>query len=259
MTLAAAAALGLAASGEPAANAEPSARITPSEARAWEPDLSAARRYASRRAGEAGIAVFDMRGRLHHWQGGGRARMASTMKVMLMVAYLRKARDRALTDEERELIRPMIRRSANTPATTIRDRLGRAPIERLARRAGMRHFSWNESWGHCRTSARDHAYFMRRLRRLVPERHWPFARHQLASIVRYQRWGIGQVDLRGWKLYFKGGWGDGSGEVDHQVALLRRDGRRIGVGILTEGNPSHDYGKRTLEGIARRLLRGLPR
>jgi hypothetical protein len=62
----------------------------------------------------------------------------------------------------------------------------------------------------------------------------------------------------GWDLYFKGGWGSGSGAVDHQVVQLRNGHRRIGLAVLTEGNPSHTYGKATLEGVFRRLLEDLP-
>ena len=169
-----------------------------------------------------GFAVFDMLGRLHHDGGGGTAPMASTFKVMLMVAYLRQdsVDDRPLNDYDKVLMRPMIRRSDNTSATRIRDMLGQDPIEALADRARMKDFQWNSIWGYCRTSARDQAFFMRTLRRYVPHRHWDFARRQLAHIVPWQRWGVGQVDPDGWKLYFKGGWGSGSGAVDHQVALL---------------------------------------
>jgi hypothetical protein len=79
----------------------------------------------------------------------------------------------------------------------------------------------------------------------------------LASVVRSQRWGIARVRPPGWALYFKGGWGSGSGAVDHQVALLRRGRRRVAVAIMTTSSPRHEYGKTTLEGVARRLLRGL--
>ena len=37
-----------------------------------------------------------------------------------------------------------------------------------------------------------------------------------------QRWGIGRVDVDGFRLYFTGGWGSGTGRVEHQVALLTR-------------------------------------
>ena len=229
------------------------------QAPSWKPGMRAARDYADGRLGEIAIAVVDPRGRLHTDNAYSTAPMASTFKVMLMVAYLRKARERELNSYDRSLLRAMIRRSDNDAATRIRDMLGREPIEELADDARMRGFQWHSIWGSCRTTARDQAFFLRRLRRYVPNRHWDFARKQLASIVERQRWGVGRVGLHGWKLYFKGGWGSGSGAVDHQVALLERGDDRIGLAILTENNPSHAYGKETLEGVARRLLRNLPR
>jgi len=80
----------------------------------------------------------------------------------------------------------------------------------------------------------------------------------LAHIASSQRWGVGRVDTRGWHLYFKGGWGSGSGRVDHQVALLRRGQRKLAIAVFTQFDPDHAYGKRTLRGVFARLLRGLP-
>ena len=85
----------------------------------------------------------------------------------------------------------------------------------------------------------------------------PYALRLLRTVIPAQRWGIGQARPPAWALYLKGGWGSGSGAVDHQVALLRRGRRRLALAILTVGNPSHEYGNETLEGVARRLLRGL--
>ncbi len=244
-----------------ASSASAGAEITPQEARTWKPDIDAARQYADARAGHVGFAVFDLLGRLRHSGGGGRARTASVIKVMLLVAYLRQGdvRHRDLTQYEKSLLRPMIRSSENMAATRIRDLLGPGPILALAERARMKHFRYDSIWGNCRTSARDQALFMRGLRRYVPNHHWRFAKSQLANIVPSQRWGVGKVEPNGWKLHFKGGWGSGTGSVDHQVALLRRDRWRLGIGVLTEDNPSRRYGKETLEGVYRRLLRGLPR
>ena len=61
----------------------------------------------------------------------------------------------------------------------------------------------------------------------------------------------------GWRLYFKGGWGSGTGRVDHQVALLARGHTRVSLAILTASDGTHAYGKETLRAIAARLLRGL--
>jgi hypothetical protein len=63
----------------------------------------------------------------------------------------------------------------------------------------------------------------------------------------------------GWKLYFKGGWGSGTGHIDSQVALLvhKRTGTRVSVAVLTLDDGSHAYGKETLRGIFKRLLAGL--
>jgi hypothetical protein len=82
--------------------------------------------------------------------------------------------------------------------------------------------------------------------------------HLLASIVPSQRWGIGEVAPKGWKLYFKGGWGYGTGLIDSQVALLTQGCVRVSIAVLTMYDGSHAYGKQTLKVIFRKLLRGLP-
>jgi hypothetical protein len=79
----------------------------------------------------------------------------------------------------------------------------------------------------------------------------------LRTIVPSQRWGMGAVIPDGWRLHFKGGWGSGTGAVDHQVGLLRRGEHRVAIAVMTVNNPSHAYGKATLRGVSRRLLRGL--
>jgi hypothetical protein len=176
---------------------------------------------------------------------------------MLLVAYLRHVRERPLRHSERALLTPMIRRSDNVAATRVRDIVGNDGLVRLARRVGMRAFAPAAIWGLSRIDAADQTLFFLQIDRYVPRRHRATAMRLLSSIVPSQRWGIGQVRPPGWALYFKGGWGSGSGSVDHQVALLRRGKRRVSVAILTTGSPSHAYGKATLRGVASRLLRGL--
>ena len=223
----------------------------------WHPDIAAARRYARRRAGVVAFAV-DERGKLRGMGMRSTAPAASVFKVMLLVSYLRMRHDRSLSHSDRELLGPMIRRSDSVAATTVRDIVGLARIERLARRTHMRDFRYSPVWGLSRTSPRDQARLMYRLRSYIPARHRRYAAYLLSHIVRSQRWGVGRVPTRGWHLLFKGGWGSGSGRVDHQVALLRRGGRKIAIAVFTQFDPDHAYGKRTLHGVFARLLAGLP-
>jgi beta-lactamase class A len=230
---------------------------SPVAASPWHPHIAAARRYARRRAGDVAFAVIDQRGRFRGYRARETAPAASVFKVMLLAALLRERGERPLRRGDRRLLAPMIRRSDSVAATAVRDMVGVRRIRRLARVAGMRDFRYRSIWGLSRTSPRDQARFMYHLQRYIPRRHRAYARWLLSHVVRSQRWGIGRVVPPGWKLFLKGGWGSGSGRVDHQVALLKRGRRRLALAIFTQFDPDHAYGKRTLRGVAARLLGGL--
>ncbi|MDQ3724426.1 MAG: class A beta-lactamase-related serine hydrolase [Actinomycetota bacterium] len=223
----------------------------------WRPDVAAAKRYAQKRAGEVAFATIDQRGRFRGYRVRDTAPAASVFKVMLLAALLRKRDEHPLRRSDRRLLAPMIRWSDSVTATTIRNMVGVRRIRRLARVAGMRDFRYHPIWGLSQTSPRDQVRFMYHLPRYIPKRHRPYARHLLSHVIRPQRWGIGRVVPRGYKLFLKGGWGSGSGRVDHQVALLKHGRKRIALAIFTEFDPSHGYGKRTLRGVAARLLTDL--
>jgi hypothetical protein len=235
------------------------AAAVPAHAGEWRPDVRSARAYAEARAGEVSMAVRTE----GHLYGVGVRRTvpsASVLKAMLLVAYLRHpdVRDRGLAKGDLDLLTPMVRWSDNATASQVRVFVGDAGLLALARRVGMRSFvPASPIWGLSRIDAADQTLFFLKLDSFVPSRHRATAMRLLRTIVPPQRWGIARVRPPGWALYFKGGWGSGSGAVDHQVALLRRGERRIAVAILTTGSPSHDYAKQTLRGVAKRLLSGL--
>jgi hypothetical protein len=243
--------LAVVASGTPAARADPPA--------GWTPDVDGAREYAQTRQGTITFHVRTERGRWSY-DADHAVPSASVIKAMLMVAYLsrRDVRDRPLTATDQRLLDPMIRRSGNIAATRVRDIVGNAALLRLARRAGMTRFATDPIWGLSRITARDQTRLWLRLESFLPPLHREYAMELLRTIVPRQRWGFGRLAYPpGWELFFKGGWGSGTGLVEHQVALLRRGAERVAIAILTTGSPSHAYGKRTLRGVAARLLRGL--
>lgn len=234
-------------------------RAAPGATGGWKPDVRAARRYAKRRGGDIGWAILDSRGRRYAFEAGRRAETASVIKAMLLVAYLRTKRGERLDEGDRDLLGPMIRRSDNEAATRVRDIVGMRRVNRLARAADMDDFSQSSSWGLSKTSPSDQAPFFYRLDRYLPKRHEDYARLLLGDIVGWQSWGVADAKPRGWRLYFKGGWGVGPGNVNHQVALLERGRRRVALAVFTEYQRSFDYGKRSIEGVSERLLRGLRR
>lgn len=238
--------------------AAPTAEAVPP--RGWEPGVAAATRYVHQRQG---VITFHVRTEGGRWSldADRTVPSASVIKAMLMIAYLDRpgVRDRPLTEADRGLLDAMIRRSDNSAATRVRDMVGDAALHRVARRAHMTRFSTHPIWGLSRITARDQTRLWLRFESFLPARHRAYAMGLLATIVPRQRWGFGRLAYpAGWELFFKGGWGSGTGLVEHQVALLRRGEERVAVAILTTGSPSHAYAKRTLRGVAARLLRGLP-
>ena len=224
----------------------------------WRPHVNEARAYAVSRLGEVSFAV---RTEEDFWtfRPDRVVHSASVIKAMFMVAYLNRAgvRDRPLRPAARSLLSRMIRRSDNNAATTIRNIVGDAALVRLAHPAHMTRFFPHPIWGLSHITARDQTRLFLAIEDFIPERHRATAMTLLRTIVPEQRWGIARARPSNWKLYFKGGWGSGTGAVDHQVAQLRRGELRVAVAIMTTGNPSHAYGKATLEGVAKRLLQGL--
>jgi hypothetical protein len=227
----------------------------------WVPHVVDARAWAAQRQGTVAFAVIDEHGRergvglRRHWWS------ASTLKPILMAAFLRQpsVRSRPLTAGEKALLSPMIRRSADDPASHFATTLGRTRVERLARSAGLGSFSMAlPTWGSSMITPLGYARFFRRLPGLIPPRHRAYARTLLETVIPAQRWGVPRAAPSGWTVLLKGGWRAGhGGRIVNQAATLERGGRRITIVVLTDGDPSHDYGTRTIEGVARRLLRGL--
>jgi D-alanyl-D-alanine dipeptidase len=219
--------------------------------------LRAVRRYLGGRSSVNSWALIDNWGRLHGFAPHRVYVTASLVKAMLLTAYLRGIGNRMPDAGERAVLGPMITVSSNDAADTIYYRVGDAALGRLATRAGMTRFSVAGYWGNAQFSAEDQARFFRRIDRLIPQRSRAYARGLLSSIVSYQRWGFSRyAAAAGFKTFFKGGWRDtGSGRLVHEAALFERGDTRISMAVLTDGNPSHEYGTETLRGVAQRLFR----
>jgi hypothetical protein len=225
----------------------------------WHPHMLAAIGYTDTRAGDVAFAVRTDH-RFYGYRPDHDEWSASVVKAMLMVAYLNEPgiKGRNLNAHDRQLLTPMITESDNDDAQIVFDTVGQGALKALAGRVGMTHFATSPIWGETEVTAAAQTRFFLHIDSFIPARHRAYAMSLLAGIVPSQRWGIGDVAPKGWRLYFKGGWGYGTGLLDHQVALLVRGCARVSIAVLTMHDGSHAYGKDTLKGIFTRLLRGLP-
>lgn len=214
--------------------------------------IVAARRYARTRRARVAFAVIDSPGgRPRGFRRYAAFQSASVSKAMLMVAVLRRAGSRRLWKSERALLLPMIAASDNDAADAVYRIVGGRGLRAVARAAGMRSFRDVGYWANSVVTPADQARLFYGIDGLVPLRHRHYARFLLSAIVKEQRWGIARVARRrGYKIFFKGGWRKG---INHQVALLEKDGRRFSLAVMTD--QTGVAGQRTEEEIAKRLLR----
>jgi zinc D-Ala-D-Ala dipeptidase len=217
--------------------------------------IQAAKAFLSRRA-TSSLAVIDSAGRVRGHALHRRYASGSIVKVMLLVAYLRKLDGRMPPSADQKLLHTMIVLSGNRVASIVQRKVGTAALWNVARDAGMRDFSVSGSWGSSLISAADQARFFRRFDRMIPAGTRDYGRELMSSIDTRQRWGFPRpaLDL-GFEAFFKLGWrGTEAGRLVHAAGMFEREGERVSVVVLTDGNPSHDYGTDTVRGAAERVF-----
>jgi hypothetical protein len=215
--------------------------------------------YITSRQGSNAFAIVDSRG---HEYGLNMHRLfvsASTVKSMLLVAYLRLLASRGeqvVDGQAASLLEPMIDVSDNYSAEAVFDIVGDAGIEQVVRLAHMHDFTLGVDWANEEISCADMARFFYRMQSLVPRQFRAYARGLLSSVTPSESWGIPEVARPAWRVYFKGGWRltAGGQQLVSQIARLEQHGRRIAIAVMTVGDPSMAYGEDTIEGVTARLL-----
>ena len=219
--------------------------------------LRAARKYAAARSGVVSFGALNSEGKLRGESEGRRFAAASVVKAMLLAAETRRLKHagEGLDDATDSLLTSMITISDNAAADSIYARVGDAGLNAAAERAGMTRFTVAGYWGNAQIAAADMARFFGDLDRQFPRRFREYAKGLLGSVTETESWGIPEVAGRRWAVRFKGGWLPDHALV-HQAAELReRDGeRRLAIVVLTDEQPSFDYGIETVRGVAARLL-----
>lgn len=222
--------------------------------------IGAAEAWLAARAGRTSMAVIDSSGRLYGSNLHEHFETASVVKVMFLAAYLQMlaAEHRGISGGDDALLHPMIEISDNEAASAVLDRVGLAAVARIARRAGMTDYAPGVGWwAYTQTSAADLARLMWVLPDLIPARFYGYARYLLSTIEPSQSWGVPAVARPRWQVFFKTGQLPERG-LATEAARLERGGRTIAVSVLTDSDPSMEYGHETIAGVGATLLQGTP-
>jgi hypothetical protein len=213
--------------------------------------------YARARGGLVSIAVVNSEGKLRGREAGRHYAGASTVKVMLLAAELRRLKKagQGIDSETDSLLTRMITLSDNDAADAIYARVGDAGMYAVARRAGMSGFTVAGHWGNATLTASDLAELFANLDRILVRNFREYGKGLLGSITESQRWGIADAVGDRWAIRFKGGWLPDHALVHQGAELRERDGNReLSIAVMTDDQPSFEYAVQTVQGVAERLL-----
>ena len=140
--------------------------------------IASAARFINGRSGHTAFAVVDTRGQLAGVRIHDRFHSASTVKAMLLTAYLQNlaGAHRGLDSSSRALLYPMIHVSDNNAASAVFASVGESGLSRVAHEVGMTDFSTSGWWGFTMVSAADQARFFYIQDRLIPRQFDGYAR-----------------------------------------------------------------------------------
>ncbi len=212
--------------------------------------------------------VYDVRtGCRFRYQPQIRSTTASVLKVEIMAGVLLRAQNqgRGLTQAERDLIHPMITRSADPPASQLWSSLGGINgMEALDRSFSMGQTTHASPWGLTRTSAHDQVEL---IRQIIFGQYGPLqatgrseARSYMQQVVPSQRWGITAGVPSGWAVPLKNGFFSSQccrWRANTSGAVLDPGGGGYAVTILSDGWPDLASGIPAVEDVSRAIARRL--
>lgn len=221
------------------------------------------------REGRVGAAVLRLSdGALFTAGTGEPLELVSAVKVPLMVAIMARAESEggALQPHELDLLWPMVTFSDNDSATLLWRLLGsESGFAAWIESAGIAGFDPApfDEWGATTATPAAMAVLLARLYSgdlLTPE-HRDLALAMLNGVIDGQRWGVSAgVEAAGAAYVLKNGWfpeSDGWQVVSAGIVLPDDPANAYAIAILTDRQPSLEYGIETIESAAAAIAQSL--
>jgi hypothetical protein len=191
---------------------------------------------------------------------------ASVVKATIMGAVLLRAQQqhRGLTRWESDNLDLMITQSDNTAATNLWNSLGRARFAAFLKLTGMTETVPGSGgyWGLTQITAQDEMKLLNHFTddHSVLSAGWrAYALKLMSEVVPSQRWGAPYGTPPGVTAHNKNGWLPRAthGWRVHSIGIFTGKGKDYRMAVLTDDNPTMDYGVTTIDRIALEVHRTL--
>jgi beta-lactamase class A len=184
---------------------------------------------------------------------------ASVVKVTILAALLHKAQvqGRSLTATERNLATLMITQSDNNAASALWNDTGRSWLQTFIKLAGMTNTKLGPggTWGLTLITARDELKQLTVLtqsNKILSTARQAYELNLMAHVVSWQRWGVPAGAPASVTVQVKNGWLPLSVNGWHinSIGAFTSPGRTYMITVLTNNNPTMDYGVDTVQAAA---------
>ncbi len=184
---------------------------------------------------------------------------ASIVKAIILAALLRWHQETStpLSPWEQGEATSMITWSDNDAATDLWNWVGRSRLEHFLRLAAMNETELGAGlyWGLTQVTAHDEMLLLDLLTQPNPVLSAAYREYQLrlmARVIPGQRWGTPAGAPAGVTVHVKNGWlPDGTGWHINSIGAFTGTGVNYAIVVLTDDNPSEQYGIATIEDVAR--------
>jgi beta-lactamase class A len=256
-----------------AATASPGARVSvgicsaPRAYRSLAAKLSADIQGALRgRSGHHAVTVYDATTKVSCHTGSGRHfDSASIVKAIILAALLRWHQETrtSLSAWERYEATLMITQSGNDAATALWNEVGLSRLQHFLNLAKMSETQLGQDgyWGLTQVTAHDEMLLLQLLtlpNSVLSSSSRSYELRLMSEVIPSQRWGTPAGAPHGVTVHVKNGWlPDDTGWHINSIGAFTGKGKNYLIAVLTDDNPSEQYGIDTVEGVARLVHRDL--
>ncbi|HTR91826.1 MAG TPA: serine hydrolase [Trebonia sp.] len=218
------------------------------------------------RAGHHAVTVYDTVTKVSCYTDSGRHfDSASIVKAIILAALLRWHQEtgRPLSPAEKEEARLMITQSDNEAATDLWDEVGMGRLQHFLDLAKMYQTQLGQDgyWGLTQVTAHDEMLLLELLatpNSVLTASSRSYELGLMAKVIPGQRWGTPAGAPAGITVHVKNGWlPDDTGWHINSVGAFTGKDKDYLIAVLTDDNPSEQYGIDTIERVARLVHRDL--